>query len=367
MEPRAAADEVVEVATSPPYLVRVGPGALAHVSAACGSASGVALLVDQRVESLHGALLDAQPRLRAAPRLSLEGGEAAKTFGVLERALDFLTDAGLDRQGCVVTFGGGSLGDLGGLAASLYKRGVAVVHAPTTLLAQVDASVGGKTAINLRGGKNLAGTFHQPRAVCADTTLLATLDPDELRSGLGEVVKTAMLAGEATLARLEVLAPALGRRDAAALTELVAACVRHKARVVAQDPLERGLRRSLNLGHTFGHAIESVAGYGRVPHGVAVAVGLSLALRAAESLGLCSDPDYPGRIRALLQALGLCSSLQELRRELGQPLSGGDLLAAMAHDKKGAVGAPELVVPAAPGSVEPGVRATAEQLSSWLA
>lgn len=363
MEPIGAAGEVVEVTTDPAYAVHIGPGVTSRLDAACRDASRVALLVDARVDALHGERLDA---LGDAPKLALEGCEDTKSFTVLERVLDFFVQAGLDRSSYVVTFGGGTLGDLGGLAASLFKRGVAVVHVPTTLLAQVDASVGGKTAVNLAAGKNLAGTFHQPRAVLADTALLATLSEDELRSGLGEVVKTAMLDGEGALDRLEACAAALAAKDTDALTETVARCVRQKARVVAQDPHERGARRALNLGHTFGHAIESVAGYGRVPHGVAVAAGLALALRASTALSLATSSSYAPRVEALLAALGLPDSLDTLRAQSGLALPADELVAAMAHDKKGAVGEPELVLPTAPGRVELGVRADAASLAQWL-
>jgi 3-dehydroquinate synthase len=338
----------VEVATDPPYTVHVGPGLLGELRAAVEGTDGAALLVDARVAELHGAALAA---LADVPRLALPGGEGTKSLARLGEVLEFLARAGLSRASCLVAVGGGVIGDLGGLAASLFKRGCQVVQAPTTLLAQVDASVGGKTAVNLAAGKNLAGTFHQPRAVHADTRALATLHDDELRSGLGEVVKTALIGGEEQLARLEQRAEALLARDPDALAETVTDCVRVKARVVAADPLERGPRRALNLGHTFGHAIEHAVGYGALPHGVAVAAGLGLALRAARETGLADDPELEARTRALLARLGLPGSLTEL----GRSLDPAALRAGLLHDKKGHVGAPQFVLPRAAGALELGV------------
>lgn len=338
----------VEVATDPPYAVHIGAGALDGLPASFDGAERAALLVDARVAELHP---NALAPLADLPRLTLPGGEDTKSVARLGEVLEFLSGARLSRASTVIALGGGVIGDLGGLAASLFKRGCAVVQAPTTLLAQVDASVGGKTAINLAAGKNLAGTFHQPRAVFADTSLLATLAEDELRSGLGEVVKTALIGGEVELARLEERADALVARDPGALAEIVTDCVRVKARVVAEDPHERGPRRGLNLGHTFGHAIEHAAGFGAVPHGVAVAAGLGLALRAAQATGLADDPQLEERTLALLARLGLPRGLEEL----GATFDPAALRAGLLHDKKGRVGAPEFVIPRAAGALALGV------------
>ncbi|HVS17153.1 MAG TPA: 3-dehydroquinate synthase [Planctomycetota bacterium] len=336
----------LRVELSPSYPVHVGAGALALLGEAVARFAACALLTDTRVEALHGERLEG---LGAAARLALEPGEDAKDLSGLRHVLDFLAGAGLGRDGLLVTFGGGVVSDLGGLAASLYMRGIAVVHAPTTLLAQVDAAIGGKTGVNLRAGKNLAGTFHQPQAVLCDTSLLATLDEADLRSGLGEVLKSALLAGEADLARLERAAPRLLARDADALAEVVAACVALKARTVAADEREGGPRRALNLGHTFAHAIERAAGYGRVPHGVAVAVGLALALRLSADLGVLRDAELPDRVTALLSGLGLPSSLDALRADYRTELAAIDLEAAMGLDKKGRAGRPRFVLLAAAG------------------
>jgi len=310
-----------------------------------------ALVADEQVLELHGF-----PKGFDGNTLILPGGEEIKTLTVLERVLDYCADSRLSRGSVLVAYGGGTIGDLTGLAASLFKRGLAVVQIPTTLLAQVDASVGGKTAVNLASGKNLAGTFHQPSAVYCDTSLLATLGDTEYASGLGEVLKTALLAGEAELCDLEARAGALMARDGEALQDTVTMCVQTKARVVASDPLERGARRSLNLGHTFGHAIEHAAGYGRVPHGVAVGVGLALAAGASERSGVAAS-GLAQRTEELLRLFGLPATLDELRSlySLASALSTEALISGLGHDKKGAVGVPEFVLPVRPGEVKLGV------------
>lgn len=355
---------VIDVAVAEPYQAFVGPGALSHLAHVCGPFSALAVLADERALELHGAKLDGLHR--DAPRVALPRGEAAKSWPVLERALEALAAARLDRRSAVVTFGGGAATDLGGLAASLYMRGIAVIHCPTTLLAQVDAAVGGKTAVNLGAGKNLAGTFHQPRAVLCDTEVLGTLDASELRSGLGEVVKAAVLGAPGLLAALERDAARLVAADPSALAAATEASVRLKAGVVAGDERESGPRKSLNLGHTFAHAIEHAAGYGRIPHGVAVAVGIALACEAARATGRLEEPDLPRRVRSLLGALGLPASLRELRLASGAALAPADLARAMELDKKNEQGALTLVLPRAVGRVDVDVRPPPDLLALLL-
>jgi len=352
----------IEVQTDPPYGVHVGRTVLETVDGEDLRTRGVFVLADEKAWALHGARLKG---LGTAPRLELTGGEGAKTLTRLGEVLDALALSGLSRASTLITFGGGSIADLGGLAASLFKRGIDVLHCPTTLLAQVDASVGGKTAINLTLGKNLAGTIHQPRGVFADPDVLQTLPPEELASGLGEVLKTAILGGEEQLARLEAAGADLARCQHEATGALVADCVRTKARIVAEDPWERGPRRALNLGHTFAHAIEHCAGYGSVPHGIAVAVGLSLALEASAAVGILEDSGLPERARRLQRILGLPSSLADLRGE--HDLGPEGLRAGLAQDKKGAVGRPEFVLVRKPGEMALGVELEDELLQSILA
>ena len=256
-------------------LPRIAPGRWIVVSSAPVLAFQGGLLR----EALEGAAsVDPEPVL-------VPDGEAAKTWASLGKLLSELARRGLTRDGGVVAIGGGTVGDVAGLAASLVLRGVPVVQAPTTLLAASDSALGGKTAVNLAFGKNLAGTFHHPRLVCVDTRLLASLSDRDHRSGLAEVVKSALLSSP-FWRRLPALAAPLASRDPGALAEAIHASLRMKARVVSADPDEaRGLRHSLNLGHTVAHALEGASGY-RLRHGEAVAWGLLAALRLSAARGL---------------------------------------------------------------------------------
>jgi 3-dehydroquinate synthase len=331
----------ITVATRRPYEVVVGPGTLAELESALPRGAPAAVVCDATVERLHAARLAG---CGALPRLSVPPGEGSKSLAMLERVLEFLLEAGLDRRSSLVAFGGGVVGDLGGLAAALFMRGIPYVQCPTTMLAQVDSSVGGKTAVNLPGGKNLAGAFHQPERVLADTATLATLPDEELRSGLGEVVKSALIGDGALLELLEREAAAILARDEDRLAEVVARCVRVKAAIVARDEDERGERKALNLGHTFAHAIEHAAGFGRIPHGVAVAAGLVLALRASERAGVLVERELVGRITTLLDSLAMPGDLEGLRSRYGVRLGRDELLHGMRHDKKGRAGKPALVL-----------------------
>ena len=354
----------IDVRAAAPYRVVVARGCLGEIAAATGAASAVAVLTDANVGPLY---LPHLRKLAAAPTHVVTPGEPAKSFAVLEEVLDFLAASDLDRRSAVVALGGGVVGDLGGLAASLFMRGIDVVQGPTTLLAMVDSSVGGKTAVNLRAGKNLAGTFHQPTAVFADPETLRTLADDEFLSGLGEVVKTALIGDAALLALLEEHATEVRGRDADLLAEVVERCVRVKAGVVERDEREGGERKTLNLGHTFAHGIERAAGYGTIPHGVAVATGLLLAVRASEQLGMLEDASLPARLDALLQRLGFRPALADLRRTYGTPLPAAELAAGMRHDKKGRAGETALVLPRAVGRLAWDIPGEAALLDSLLA
>lgn len=360
MAPRST----VRIDTEPPYSVHVGPGALGELRPLTSGRPSWALVADRRVAELHGARVPAG----CSARFELPAGEDCKELARLGEVLEGLAAAGLERGSLLVTLGGGATSDLGGLAAALYLRGVDFVACPTTLLAMVDAAVGGKTAINLGAGKNLAGAFHQPRAVLADLETLATLPATEWRSGLGEVAKTWLVAGDGLEPALDALGPRPPGEgtDWGALGELIAACVAAKARVVAADEREAGPRKALNLGHTFGHAIERAAGYGRVPHGVAVAVGLVLATEYAARVGLLEDPELPARLARRLAAWGLPRGLGELRGGAG-PLEPGRLLAAMGSDKKNARGRVRLVLPRRAGELALDVEAEEALLLELLA
>ena len=234
----------------------------------------------------------------------LPDGERHKTLDVVARIFDALVAGHMNRDACVVALGGGVVGDMAGFAAACYQRGVDYVQVPTTLLAQVDSSVGGKTGVNHPGGKNLIGAFHQPRAVISDTGTLATLPPRELRAGLAEVIKYGLIADAGFLDWIDANLEAILRLDATALTHAIRRSCEIKAAIVAEDEREHGRRALLNLGHTFGHAIETATGYGHWLHGEAVGVGMLLAADVSRRIGWLGAGDV-ARLRGLLQRAGL--------------------------------------------------------------
>ena len=259
-------------------------------------------------------------------RCTLPDGEAHKTLASVDGIFQALGALGATRDACLIALGGGVIGDMTGFAAACWMRGVDFVQMPTSLLAMVDASVGGKTGVNLACGKNLVGAFHQPRAVVIDTDVLETLPDREYRAGLAEVVKHGAIGDRDFIARLETLVDALNRRDADALAEVIEHACRFKAGVVARDETEQGQRALLNFGHTFAHALETEAGYGRLLHGEAVAIGMLLAARLSTRLGL-AHADDGARLERLLAAFGLPT-----RAPAG--LDRDALLAHMRLDKK---------------------------------
>ena len=275
----------------------------------------------------------------------VRAGEESKSFTVAGRLYDALYDLHADRGTPVVAVGGGVVGDLAGFAAATYNRGLPLVMVPTTLLAMVDSSVGGKTGVNHPKGKNLIGAFHQPAGVWIDTATLDTLPDREYRSGLAEVVKYGVILDAPFFAELEANAAALRQRDPDVLVPVVARCCRLKADVVQQDEREEtGLRAILNYGHTFAHAFEAVGGYGAWLHGEAVAAGMVCASRLAERLGRI-DADLTRRQVALLEAFGLPT-----RPRPEWPADA--LLAVMRRDKKAVAGRLRFVLPSRLGHVE---------------
>ena len=282
-------------------------------------------VVDARVAPDHAAFLDEV--LGDMPRHPVPSGEGSKSFTELAALTEAMAAAGVDRTGRLVAFGGGVTGDLAGFAAACYLRGIPFLQVPTTLLAMVDSSVGGKTGINLAAGKNLVGAFHQPEAVFIDFTLLATLPTREFAAGMAEIIKYGMLADAELFTQLESLPPL--DADAPQLPAIVRRCCEIKAEVVAADERETsasGGRALLNLGHTFAHAIEAVAGYGTYLHGEAVAIGLACATQLSVELGWLPEQAYD-RVTALCQRYALPTCLRA-------PLASDALLAAMRRDKK---------------------------------
>lgn len=293
----------------------------------------VFVVVDENVARLHGQRLvdglvaaDIKGKLVTVP-----AGEESKSFAYLDVVLGELIAAGAERDDLILAFGGGVVGDLTGLAAGLLKRGARFVQIPTTLLAQVDSSVGGKTAINSSAGKNLIGLFHQPALVLADLNVLDTLPVRERYAGLAEVAKYALIDDPAFFDFLEANAAALSEGHKPALAEAVRVSCTSKARIVATDETEQAERALLNLGHTFGHALERANGFQpTLLHGEGVAAGMAMALRYSVKLGLCPGQDAV-RAERLLNALGLATRISDLG---GGPYRAVELLAHMAHDKK---------------------------------
>lgn len=257
-----------------------------------------AVVTDRNVYDLYGSVFPDD-----AYAIVLDPGEPTKSFTELERILDRLARMNVDRQASVVAFGGGVVGDITGLAAALYKRGVRYIQIPTTLLAQVDSSVGGKVAVNLPSGKNLAGVFLQPDVVIADTELLSTLPPREFSAGMAEVIKYAYIADRALYDML--------RSGVYTMEKIVAQCCAIKARYVHDDPYDTGVRMQLNYGHTLGHAIESAAGYGTCLHGEAVAAGMVYAAKIGEKLGI-SPRGLAEDTAELVQSAGLPSAVPDI-------------------------------------------------------
>ena len=293
----------------------------------------VAVITDETVAPLHLAALEAALRAQgvAMTSLALPAGEATKGWPQFSRAVEWLLAQKIERRDVVVAFGGGVIGDLVGFAAAVLRRGVRFVQIPTTLLAQVDSSVGGKTGINAPQGKNLIGAFHQPALVLADIALLDTLSSRDFRAGCGEVVKYGLLGDAEFFHWIEDNSEALTKGDRAARTHAVARSVQMKADIVVRDETEQGDRALLNLGHTFCHALEAATGYSdRLLHGEGVAIGCALAFETSARLGLCPQED-PSRVRACLQAMGMKKDIADITGDL--PDAQG-LLALMAQDKK---------------------------------
>lgn len=255
------------------------------------------LYLDQLVQTLNGLRVEVHV---------LPDGERFKTLEVLATIFDRLLALGFSRRCTLLALGGGVVGDMTGFAAACYQRGVDFIQIPTTLLAQVDSSVGGKTGVNHPGGKNMIGAFHQPRAVLVDTDTLTTLPDRELRAGLAEVIKYGLIRDIGFLAWIETHLESLLGRDTGALTEAIARSCQVKADVVAEDEREGGVRAILNLGHTFGHAIETATGYTQWLHGEAVAAGMVMAADLSRRLGWISDADLQ-RVQTLIERAGLPS------------------------------------------------------------
>lgn len=357
----------VEGAGFRPYEVIVGRGLLAHAGehVAPLARGRTVIISDETVAGLHApALMAALEATGVRPRLiTVPAGEASKSFSELERVLDRMLAMGLDRTDIVIALGGGVVGDLAGLAAALYMRGIDFVQIPTSLLAQVDSSVGGKTAIDTPRGKNLIGAFHQPRLVLADIDVLATLPERQLQSGWAEVLKHGLICDAAFFDWLAGEGAAGARGDKAALERAVVRSVEIKSAIVGEDEKEAGRRALLNLGHTFGHALEAELDFDetKLTHGEAVALGCCLAFRFSADQRLCSVQEAD-RVAAVFAAAGLPTRLCDVGG-----FSASALTARMATDKKAEGGRLTLVLADGIGRTHVARNVDADAVTAFLA
>ena len=314
------------------YAINIGKGLLASLGVDCKRLSlgpRCAVITDTHVAGHYGEVVERTLRSAGFDPLmiAVPAGETAKSLETVATCYNQLAAHRMERKSFVVALGGGVVGDLAGFVAATFLRGIDLVQIPTTLLAQVDSSVGGKVGVNLKAGKNLVGSFHQPRVVVCDLDTLETLPAREFRAGLAEVIKYGIIHDAELFKRLELVLPRLLQRDPDILSSVVARCCQIKAGVVGQDETESGLRAVLNFGHTIGHAIEAISGYHQYLHGEAIAIGQVAAAKISTELIGFSERDA-GRIEALFQQAGLPTWIELDPNQLAR------LLEAMRHDKK---------------------------------
>jgi len=345
------------------YDIHIGPGLLDAFGDYLSPVAGNGKLHVVSDETVFGLYKDRLYSLERDVSVTvLPAGESQKNFTALQKLLDDMFEQALTRNDTLIAFGGGVIGDLTGFAASIYKRGCKFVQVPTTLLAQVDSSVGGKTAINVPQGKNLVGAFYQPSLVIADTDVLGTLPARELKAGYAEVMKYGLLGDAAFFSWLEINAAKVLALDGPALTKAIATSCRMKAAIVAEDELERGSRALLNLGHTFGHALEAEAGYGGdLLHGEAVSAGMEMAFEFSASQGLCSEDAFK-RVRAHLKQ----TDMPRIENMGGWLSKTGRLMEHMAQDKKNEEGQLTLILAKAIGEAFVQKNAPKEAVRDYL-
>lgn len=349
------------------YEVWIGPNVIDAVGqeARALGAGRCAILTDAHVAPLWAERVQAALAAAGLPSelIILPPGEGAKSFVEFQRVCEAVLAQGLERRDLILALGGGVVGDLAGFVAGVLKRGMDFIQIPTSLLAQVDSSVGGKTGINAAGGKNLIGLFHQPRLVLADTETLASLPARELRAGFAEVIKYGLIDDPRLFAWCAAHGQAALAGDGPVLAEAVAASVRAKARIVAADEREHGARALLNLGHTFAHALEASAGYdGSLLHGEAVGCGMALAFAFSVKLGLCAQSEAD-TVRTVLGQFGYGVRIAELP---GGPYAPSELLAAMDQDKKNEGGEITLILARGIGAAFVHKRASRDRLAEFL-
>jgi 3-dehydroquinate synthase len=361
-----AAMRVVKVQLgSRSYSIQIGRGLLPRLGRECARQSmgaRCAVISDEQVARLYGkAALSSLAESGFDPVLiTIPAGEAGKSLGSVQGCYDQLAAHRLERGSFVVALGGGVVGDLAGFVAATYLRGIPFVQAPTTLLAQVDSSVGGKVGVNLKAGKNLVGAFHQPRLVLCDLATLDTLPERELKAGLAEVIKYGIIYDASLFRRLERQIESLLGRSEKVMADIVARCCAIKAEVVREDETESSLRAILNFGHTIGHALEAISGYGKLLHGEAISIGQVAAARISEQLSGLPAADA-ARIRQLLRRAGLPTSASLSRRDNQR------LMEAMQLDKKVIGGEVKFVLARRIGKVEFGQAVPREVLERVVA
>ena len=322
------------------YPIHIGPGVLAEAGDLIAphlKRLFTVIVTDTNVAPLHLKQLGQALSSSGIEHQSIvvPAGEASKSFSQLDMLCQELLQAGVERSDAIIAFGGGVIGDLAGFAAAILRRGVDFIQIPTTVLAQVDSSVGGKTGINTAQGKNLIGAFHQPKAVLADTGVLETLPPRQFRAGYAEIVKYGLIDNPTFFEWCEQNWKRVHQGETEAIIHAIKTSCRAKASIVAQDERESGCRALLNLGHTFGHVLEAATGYSdRLYHGEGVAAGMALAFDYSVSAGLCTGQDA-GRVRQHLASVGLPSSLQDIEGDLPET---DILMEMMEQDKKIAAG-----------------------------
>lgn len=346
------------------YTIMIGPGLLERLGQECARlkmGASCVIISDAQVAPLYASA--AMKSLAAAgfacQLITVPAGETAKHLRTVQQCYDTLAAMRIERKSFIVALGGGVVGDMAGFVAATYLRGIPFVQVPTTLLAQVDSSVGGKVGVNLKAGKNLVGAFYQPRLVICDLHTLKTLPERQYRAGMAEVIKYGMIYDAAFFKRLEKSMPRLMRQDSGVLSEVIARCCQIKAEVVGQDETEGGLRAILNFGHTVGHAIEKTAGYGQYLHGEAVALGMVAAVALSRQLtgledGACS------RLKRLLEAAGLPVTILLTHAQKNK------VLTAMQLDKKVSGGDVKFVLARCVGEVLFGQKVPSDVLAEAL-
>ena len=322
------------------YTIYIDRGLLTNLPLYLGPADAWVVITDETVDNLYGRDLLRNWKHNKVHKIVIPAGEESKNLHMVEAILRRMLDSGITRSSCVLALGGGVVGDLAGFCASIYMRGISYIQVPTTLLAQVDSSVGGKTAVNLPHGKNMVGSFYQPQGVFIDTHTLGTLPKRQLISGMAEVIKYGVICDYAFLGYLRRNFTDILGLEEKALKKVITRCCEIKARVVAEDEKEEGMRKILNYGHTIGHALEIATRYQQYTHGEAILIGMHVEALLARKLGLI-DQEYCSEILALIQETGINLQLKDTLLE--------GLIENMMGDKKNRAGKISFILPSNKG------------------